>query len=134
VVRGDPLGAGPSPVRRSTVSSTCLSIGTRSDERDRASWARGFGWDQASQAAPVGEYPPTESISEGDVDRLFGRFSWGAYSPAGGLERNGFLWRQLRRRRERDAWTYVAYAVFAMFAFPILIGLILLVVNVVTRL
>ena len=77
--------------------------------------------------------PPSESISEGDVDRLFGRFTWGTYSPAGGLERNGFLWRQLRRRRKRDAWTHVAYVVFVMFAFPIFLGLILLVVNLATR-
>jgi hypothetical protein len=81
-----------------------------------------------------GDTPPTETISEGDVDRLFGRFTWGAYSPAGGLERNGFLWRQLRRRGRRDPWTYVAYAVFALFAFPILLGLIVLVFTVATRL
>ncbi len=35
----------------------------------------------------------------GDVDRLFGRFTWGAYTPAGNLERNGFFWRQLQRAR-----------------------------------
>jgi hypothetical protein len=78
--------------------------------------------------------PPSERMSEGDVGRLFGRFTWNAYSPAGGLERNGFLWRQLRRRRKRDAWTYIAYALFALFAFPILLGLVVLVVNVATRL
>jgi hypothetical protein len=33
-----------------------LPIGNSYDDRDRASWARGFGWDQASQEAPVGEY------------------------------------------------------------------------------
>jgi len=42
--------------------------------------------------------PPAEGISQGDVDRLFGRFRWGAYSPAGNLERNGFFWRQFKRR------------------------------------
>jgi hypothetical protein len=38
-------------------------------------------------------------VSGGDERRLFGQFRWGAYSPAGGLERNGFLMRQLRRQR-----------------------------------
>jgi hypothetical protein len=43
-----------------------------------------------------------EDISPDDVNRLFGRFRWGAYSPAGTLERNGFFWRQVNRVR-RDA-------------------------------
>jgi hypothetical protein len=76
-----------------------------------------------------GTTAPAESISDGDVNRLFGRFTWSPYSPAGGLERNGFLWRQLRRRGRRDGWTYVAYAVAAIFAFPLVVGLIALVVN-----
>ena len=62
--------------------------------------------------------PPSERISEGDVGRLFGRFTWDPYTPAGSLERNGFLWRQLRRRRRRDGWTYVSYVVFGIFALP----------------
>jgi hypothetical protein len=70
-----------------------------------------------------------ERISEGDVNRLFGRFTWDPYTPAGNLERNGFLWRQLGRRK-RDAWTIVAYLVFAIFMIPFVIGLIAMIVNV----
>jgi hypothetical protein len=44
---------------------------------------------------------PTEPMSEGDVQRLFGRFVWNQYSPAGTLERNGFFWRQLNRYHGR---------------------------------
>lgn len=43
-----------------------------------------------------------QQISPDDVNRLFGRFRWGTYSPAGTLERNGFFWRQVSRIR-RDA-------------------------------
>lgn len=43
-----------------------------------------------------------EDISPEDVNRLFGRFRWGSYSPAGTLERNGFFWRQVNRVR-RDS-------------------------------
>jgi hypothetical protein len=46
---------------------------------------------------------PAEPMSEGDVQRLFGRFTWNQYSPAGTLERNGFFWRQLNRYPGR-AW------------------------------
>ena len=40
-----------------------------------------------------------EYISPDDVNRLFGRFRWGAYSPAGTLERSGFFYRQASRLR-----------------------------------
>jgi hypothetical protein len=40
---------------------------------------------------------PSVPISEGDVDRLFGRFTWNAYSPAGAMERGGFFLRQANR-------------------------------------
>ncbi len=50
-------------------------------------------------------------MSEGDVQRLFGRFRWGEYSPAGAMERNGFLLRQLKRYDAHGPWT-----VFALLA------------------
>jgi hypothetical protein len=68
--------------------------------------------------------PPEPRISEGDVGRLFGRFTWDAYSPAGNLERNGFLWRQLRRRRRRDGWSVAGYVLFAILTLAIALGLI----------
>ena len=71
----------------------------------------------------------SEPISEGDVQRLFGRFSWDPYTPAGSLERNGFMWRQLNRRRKRDGWTVVGYAVFAIFALPFAVGIVTLLLN-----
>ena len=43
--------------------------------------------------------PEAEDLPPGDAARLFGRFTWGAFTPAGNLERNGFFWRQLRRAR-----------------------------------
>ena len=56
-------------------------------------------------------------MSEGDVGRLFGRFTWGAWSPAGNLERNGFFWRQLSRNGTKGAWAFVWQArwVFVLF-------------------
>ena len=64
------------------------------------------------------DLPEVEGISEGDVGRLFGRFSWGAYTPAGTLERNGFLLRQFKRNGGQGAWSFLVQAkwVFAAFA------------------
>jgi hypothetical protein len=39
----------------------------------------------------------TDDLAPGDDRRVFGRFQWGTYSPAGTLERAGFFARQLRR-------------------------------------
>ena len=44
---------------------------------------------------------PEVHYAQGDVQRLFGRFSWGSYSEAGALERQGFFLRQLKRYRGR---------------------------------
>jgi len=78
--------------------------------------------------------PPEERISEGDVGRLFGRFTWDPLTPAGGLERNGFFWRQLRRRRRRDGWTVAGWAFFAFAAIVMVLlvigGLVTLMGNV----
>ncbi len=68
--------------------------------------------------------PEPEVLPPGDADRVFGRFTWGAYSPAGNLERNGFFWRQLRRRRGRDPWTIVGYVLWVLFAAVLAIAVI----------
>jgi len=62
-------------------------------------------------------------LPPGDADRVIGRFAWGAFSPAGNLERNGFFWRQLRRRRARDAWTILGYGwwVFAALSLAVVL-------------
>lgn len=62
--------------------------------------------------------PDVKGITEGDVGRLFGRFTWGGYSPAGAMERGGYFLRQLRRNGTKGAWEFVAQAkwVFVMFA------------------
>jgi hypothetical protein len=70
------------------------------------------------------QLPEPQALPPGDEDRLFGRFSWGTYSPAGTLERNGLFWRQLRRYRRRDQWKTFGYVLWAMIAVPILLGLI----------
>jgi hypothetical protein len=71
-------------------------------------------------------------MSPDDVNRLFGRFRWGAYSPAGSLERNGFLMRQISRVRRdpeqspssRRAAAIARWAVVAFLAIPLL-GIVL---------
>jgi hypothetical protein len=65
---------------------------------------------------PRRELPDTDNVSEGDVDRLFGRFRWNEYSPAGNLERSGFFWRQFTRNGARGAGAFIADAKWA-FAF-----------------
>jgi hypothetical protein len=57
-----------------------------------------------------------DGMSEGDRGRLFGQFRWGAYSPAGSVERGGFFWRQVRRQRRQRrgaAHRAIAYALLA---------------------
>lgn len=71
------------------------------------------------------DLPNVENIPPGDVRRLFGRFTWGAYSPAGALERNGFFWRQLRRRRTRDKWKILGYAWWYLCTVPFALVLVL---------
>ena len=78
---------------------------------------------------PRHDLPPAAELPPGDADRVFGRFTWGAYSPAGNLERNGFLWRQLGRRHNRDRWTIIGYVVWALVAIPLALGLLYTVVN-----
>ena len=68
-------------------------------------------------------------MSPGDVNRFFGRFTWGTYSPAGTLERNGFFWRQLRRRRRRDRVTIFGYGLWVLVALPLLVGVAAFVVS-----
>jgi hypothetical protein len=50
---------------------------------------------------------------------VFGRFTWGNYSPAGDLEQSGFFWRQLRRRHGHDRWTILGYAFWVLTAVPL---------------
>lgn len=68
-------------------------------------------------------------MSEGDVGRLFGRFSWGAYSPAGALERNGFFLRQLRRNGTKSAWEFVDQAKWVFVGFAAVVAAIALTVR-----
>ena len=68
--------------------------------------------------------PEPEHLPPGDVNRLFGRFTWGTYSPAGTLERNGFFWRQLGRRRGRDRLRIFGSLMWALVAIPTLIGIV----------
>jgi hypothetical protein len=39
----------------------------------------------------------TDDLAPGDEQRVFGRFQWGTYSPAGTFERGAFFLRQLSR-------------------------------------
>ena len=66
-------------------------------------------------------------ISPDDVNRLFGRFRWGAYSPAGALERSGFFWRHVNRvrrdpnqskRTRRSAAAARWYVITLLFVLP----------------
>jgi hypothetical protein len=41
-------------------------------------------------------------LPPGDAERVFGGFTNDAYTPAGTLERSGFFWRQVTRRRGHD--------------------------------
>jgi hypothetical protein len=54
---------------------------------------------------PVQRLPTVkEHYSEAEIGRAFGQFRWGAYTPAGSIERAGFLARQASRRRRHPEW------------------------------
>ena len=51
---------------------------------------------------------PDDAWSDGDVlgGPLFGQFRWGAYTPAGSLERSAWFYRQVRRNGTREGWKW----------------------------
>ena len=81
-------------------------------------------------------HPPKveEHYSRDEMARAFGNFRWSVYSPAGAVERAGFITRQTLRRRRHPEWNeynrktrlvgeallvipYAALAVFIVMAF-----------------
>jgi hypothetical protein len=88
-------------VRRGDNGRTLFAVGAQGIHR-RKRWRK---------------LPEVEDIPADDVRRLFGRFRWGSYSPAGALERNGFFLRQLKRNGTEGVWPFLVQAkwVFAMF-------------------
>jgi hypothetical protein len=54
---------------------------------------------------PVHRLPTVEEhYSDAEIGRAFGHFRWGAYTPAGSIERAGFLARQASRRKRHPEW------------------------------
>jgi hypothetical protein len=45
-----------------------------------------------------------EHYADGDLGRAFGDFRWSPYTPAGSVERAGFLARQVSRARRHPEW------------------------------
>jgi hypothetical protein len=54
---------------------------------------------------PAHHLPKSHEHYSSDVlGRAFGNFRWGAYTPAGSIERAGFLARQVSRVRRHPEW------------------------------
>jgi hypothetical protein len=54
---------------------------------------------------PVHHLPKSHAhYSDAELGRVFGQFRWSAYSPAGSVERAGFLARQWSRARRHPEW------------------------------
>jgi hypothetical protein len=70
-------------------------------------------------------------IGPDDTARLFQRFRWSQYTPAGTVERAGFFARQAARNGTSDGWSWGARAVILVV--PLVIGVALL-VAVITQL
>lgn len=47
-----------------------------------------------------------DDVSPADEARLFQRFRWNQWSPAGNLERYGFFWRQVARNGTARGWSW----------------------------
>jgi hypothetical protein len=77
-----------------------------------------------------------EHYSSAEEARAFGNFRWGAYTPAGSVERAGFITRQVSRRRRHPEWNdynrktrllgeallVIPYAALALIAIVYLVG------------
>jgi hypothetical protein len=81
-----------------------------------------------------GNTPPETNITDGDVRRLFGRFTWSGFSPAGALERNGFLWRQISRNGTDHAFRKaVRFTYLALPTIAAVLGAVVLVLYLLSR-
>ena len=60
-----------------------------------------------------------------DTARLFGRFRWNQYTPAGTVERAGFFARQAAHNGSREGWRWGFGAMFVVI--PIVLGAALLI-------
>jgi hypothetical protein len=60
-----------------------------------------------------------------DTARLFGRFRWNQYTPAGTVERAGFFARQAARNGSREGWRWGFGAMVVVI--PIVLGAALLI-------
>jgi hypothetical protein len=81
------------------------------------------------RAAHDGETPPETKISDGDVHRLFGRFTYDPYTVAGSVERNGFFWRQLRRNGSEHAFSKAVRLTF--LSLPAIAGVLVVLIMVI---
>jgi hypothetical protein len=76
--------------------------------------------------------PTVDPLPPGDDERVFGRFRWGAYSPAGSLERSGFFWRQLgRRRADTETWRFSGYALHLVVGVSLAIAVVVYLVSLI---
>ena len=70
--------------------------------------------------------PDVKNLPPGDEQRLFGRFTWGAYSPAGAMERGGFMLRQLRRNGGQGVASFFSQARWVFVGFFALIAVVVI--------
>jgi hypothetical protein len=62
-------------------------------------------WNGIRRRKPVHHLPKSHAhYSDAELGRVFGQFRWSAYSPAGSVERAGFLARQWSRARRHPEW------------------------------
>jgi hypothetical protein len=72
--------------------------------------------------------PKVGELGPEDEARLFGRFRWNQYSPAGSVERAGFFARQARRNGTDLGWRWGLDAL--RLVVPLMFGLVLVVYGV----
>jgi hypothetical protein len=77
----------------------------------------------------------TDDLAPGDEQRVFGRFQWGNYTPAGNLERSGFFLRQLSRNGTDHAGRKSLRLLYlSLPAIALVLGVIMVVVTVMQHL
>jgi hypothetical protein len=94
-------------LRSTSTASTAISrvrrlrCCTNNDSRSRRSHSVAG----IRRRKPVHHLPKSHAhYSDAELGRVFGQFRWSAYSPAGSVERAGFLARQWSRARRHPEW------------------------------
>jgi hypothetical protein len=85
------------------VLTSCVAVWFEPGTRELGSFLMGRAG--IRRRKPAHQLPKShEHYDDAELGRAFGNFRWSAYTPAGSIERLGFMTRQVSRRRRHPEW------------------------------